>query len=132
MRVATKNGVRFRNAHQLQHSSGFTERLIAAEPLMQADGLGNLFPHREHRIERGHRLLENHGNIRPAHALHLRAAQIVYINDLTVTAAQEHFLAADLPSRLLQQTHQRQRGDRFTGAGLANNRQRLAAFEREG
>ncbi len=131
MRIASQNGLSLRNAYQLQHSSGLFERLIAAQPLMQPDGLGNLLPDRENRVERGHRLLEDHRDIRPAHALHLRVTQLVDINDLTVTAAQEHFLAADLSARLFQQAHQRQRGDRFTGTGLANNRQRLAAPERE-
>ena len=77
MRVAPQNGLRLRNAHQLQHASRFPERLIAAQPLMQADGLGNLLPDRENRVERGHRLLEDHRDIRPAHALHLCCAQLV-------------------------------------------------------
>ena len=77
MRVATQNGLRLRNAHQLQHPSGLAERFIAAQPLMQADGLGDLFPDRENRVQGGHRLLEDHRNIRPAHALHLRTAQLI-------------------------------------------------------
>ena len=77
MRIAAQDGLRLRNAHQLQHPSGLVERLIAAQPLMQADGLGDLFPDRENRVQGGHRLLEDHRNVRPAHALHLRAAQLV-------------------------------------------------------
>jgi hypothetical protein len=30
MRVTSQNGLRLGNAHQLQHPSGFVERLIAA------------------------------------------------------------------------------------------------------
>ena len=77
MRIAPQNGLRLRNAHQLQHPTGFPERLIAAQPLMQADGLGDLFPDRKHRVQGGHRLLEDHRNIRPANALHLRAAELI-------------------------------------------------------
>ena len=72
---------------------------------MQADGLGNLLPHRKDRIERGHRLLEDHRNIRPAHALHLRRAQLVEIDNLAVTAAQQQGVAGDLSARLFEQAH---------------------------
>ena len=115
MRVAAQDGLRLRNAHQLQHASGLPERLITAQSLMQADRFGNLLAHRENRVQGGHRLLKNHRNICPAHTLHPGRAQLVEIDNLTVATAQQHPLAGDLPARLLKQTHQRQRGNGFTG-----------------
>ncbi|KZQ07495.1 hypothetical protein A3N48_00605 [Enterobacter hormaechei subsp. steigerwaltii] len=47
--------------------------------------------------------------------LHLGRTQLVEIDNLTVATAQQHPLAGDLPARLLKQTHQRQRGNGFTG-----------------
>ena len=115
MRIAGQNRVRLRDTYQLQHPFSFVERLITAQSLMQADRFGNLLAHREDRVQGGHRLLKNHRNIRPAHPLHPGRAQLVEIDNLTVATAQQHPLAGDLPARLLKQTHQRQRGNGFTG-----------------
>jgi len=63
-----------RNAHLLQHPFRLGQRRFAPQLLMQADRLGDLLPNGKHRVEGGHRLLENHRNIGSAHAAHLRLA----------------------------------------------------------
>ncbi len=131
MRVASQNGVGLRDPHLLQHTSGFGQRLIAAQPLVQADRLGNLLPYREDRIERGHRLLKNHGDVSTTHAAHLGGTEGGEIAHLAIAAAQQQAVACHQPARLFNQAHQRQGGHRLTGAGLADDRQRLAAFQRK-
>ncbi len=105
MGVAGKDVLRFRDAHQIQHPFGFLQRLAVAFALMQANRLGNLFAHREHRVQRGHRLLEDHRHIRPANAAQLGLTCVSQIDDLIVAPAQPHFTAVDAATALLYQPH---------------------------
>ncbi|MNV05477.1 hypothetical protein D3C71_958160 [compost metagenome] len=105
MRITPKDGLRFRNTHQFQHAFGFRQRLLAVESLMQSNRLGNLFAHREYRVQRGHRFLEYHRHVRAAHALHLRLAEFSQIDNLLIATTQQQTVALDNPARLFQQTH---------------------------
>ncbi|MNP36664.1 hypothetical protein D3C76_1300690 [compost metagenome] len=128
MRIASQNGVRLRDPHLLEHAFSFGQRLFAAQPLVQTDRLGDLLPHREDRVEGGHRLLKNHGDIGTAHAAHLRRIEPGEIAYLAVATAQQQAVARHLPAGLFNQAHQRQGGNRFTGAGFPDDRQRFATF----
>ena len=61
------------DVHQLQHLDRLVHRVAAAQPLVQADGLGDLLAAREDRVERGHRLLEDHRDLFAADLAHLCA-----------------------------------------------------------
>ncbi len=126
MRVTRQHVFRFGNAHQIEHALRFFQRVGVAFSLVQSDRLGNLLPHREHRVERGHRLLENHGHIGTANAPQLGLRQRGQVDPLLIAARQPHLPAVDIATALLHQTHQRQRGDRLAGARLADDRQRFA------
>jgi hypothetical protein len=86
--------------------------------------LGHLTADRVHRIERGHRLLEDHAD---AIAAQLAVFRIRQAHQL---AAVETDAAAD-DGAVRQQAHQGEGGNRFAAAGFADEPQRLAALQRE-
>ena len=88
------------------------------------DGLGDLVADAHHGIERGHRLLKDHG--------HARAAQLLQVGGAgrAEVAALELHLAGE-PCLGRQQPHDRQCGDAFAGAGFTNQGEGLSAVERE-
>jgi hypothetical protein len=65
----------FRDLHQLQHLDRALHRLGAAELLVQLHALGDLPADAQHRVERGHRLLEDHRDAVAADAAHLLLAE---------------------------------------------------------
>src|SRR6185437_2920936 len=78
------------------------------------------------RVERCHRLLEDHGNVIAAHRAHRRLVKAQQI------AALEPDRAADDPAgRRRHETHERERGHALATAGFADDGQRLAAPQRE-
>ncbi|CER18388.1 Uncharacterised protein [Salmonella enterica subsp. enterica serovar Bovismorbificans] len=72
---------------------------------MQTNRFGNLLANGKYRVERGHWLLENHGDIRAAHTPHLRVTLLRQLNHLAITPTQQHFAAAHVRARLLNQPH---------------------------
>ena len=61
---------------QPQHLQGAGARLGGADRTMQADGLDDLLAHGLHRIEAGHRLLEDHRDRIAANGAHLALRQV--------------------------------------------------------
>ena len=61
----------FGDVDEAQHVDRLGERRGAAEPLMQGQGLGDLPADRQHRVERGHRLLKDHRDLVAADLAHL-------------------------------------------------------------
>jgi hypothetical protein len=84
-----------------------------------AQRLGHLEADGQHRVEAGHRLLEDHRDVVAAHLAHRRLGQ-----GQQVAVVQED-LALDPAVRLRDQPHDRQRGDRLAGTGLADDGHRL-------
>ncbi len=76
--------------------------------LMQPDGLANLAADSEDRIQRRHRLLENHRDPRAANVAHLGLAQLQEILIL------EDYFAAHDSRRLGQQPHDRKHAGGLT------------------
>ncbi len=70
VRIVAITGFRVGNAHPVQHverrATGFGAAQVAVEP----ECLLDLGADRVHRIERGHRLLEDHADIAAPHAAH--------------------------------------------------------------
>ena len=131
MRIALHHRTRFRNAHQFKQTQGFGARRRGAGLLMQANRLGDLVSGSEHRIQRGHRLLENHRHVSTAHGAHLRGIRASKVNDLAAASAQCHRTADHAPAAVLDQTHQRQRGHRFARTRFSDNCQCFAAIDME-
>ena len=132
VRIAREHLFRLGNTHLIEHLFRRAQRLFAPQPLVQAQGFGNLLADGKNRIQRGHRLLKNHGQIRAAHPAHLGVRLLIERDHLPVTPPQPQPLAAHFAAGGVKQTHQRQRGHRFSRTGLTHYRQRLAAAQAEG
>src|SRR5439155_941823 len=82
---------------------------------------GELAADGEHRVERGHRLLEDHRDLPAPHASHL------LLGEREEIASLEHHLAADdLARRLRDEPHDREGADALAAAGFTDERDGLA------
>src|ERR1700688_661013 len=88
---------------------------------MSQQYLANLLLDRVQRIERGHRLLKDDGDVVAAHL-----ADVALRHCQQFLALEAHGARRMMRGRIGQQFHHRQRGDRLAGAGLANQRQCFA------
>src|SRR5215831_14553521 len=97
---------------------------------MQPHGLGDLLSYRKHRVERGHRLLENHRDLGAADLSHQGIGSGCQVSDRAGRSVEENFSALDSST---VETQHRESCYRFARAGLANDRHGLAApdLERE-
>ena len=106
----------------VEQLDGALARGLAGQPAMQQQDLADLLLDRVQRIERGHRLLEDDGDVVAAHADASRVS-----GRRSRSLALEADRAGRMPrGRIGQELHHRERGHRFAGAGLADQRQRLA------
>src|SRR5712691_508466 len=92
---------------------------------MRLDRFGDLITDAEDRIERGHRLLEDHRDVVAANLLHL------LLRELEQILAPELDLALGDLRVLLQQPHDRQRADALAAARLPHQSDGPAGGDRE-
>ena len=97
------------------------------QAFVRADGLHDLLADGEHRVERGHRLLEHHGDAGAADALHAGIGEAG-----EVFAGEADFAGGDACGRLRQQAHDGEGGDALAAAGLADDAEDFAFVEGEG
>jgi len=143
-------GDRHRDHRALQHAAGKFERILlrafggirdprcgeqldctigrlrGGEAAMHDQRFGDLIANRHRRVQRRHRVLEDHADLGAAHvrAVDQLAAQ-------NVVAAQAGAAARDAAGRHWNQSHDALHRHRFAAAGLADNRQRFAGFDGE-
>ena len=94
--------------------------------LMEPHGFRDLVADREHRVQAGHRLLEDHRDVVAADVAHL-----VLREREQVTPVEPDLPLDDLARRRLDEAHDRVRGDALAAAGLADQAQRCAALDPE-
>jgi hypothetical protein len=118
---------RVRDAHLVQQLDRAPARRGAGEAAVELQHLLELVADGEHRVQRRHRLLEDHRDRRAAHVAQLAPRQAGEI------AAAEVDLAARVDDRVLrrQQPEDRERGDALPRAGLADQRDRGVARDVE-
>ena len=127
MRIGMRATFRLGNMDAAQHLHGLVQRVAPRQPAMQCNRFADLAAHRHQRVERGHRLLEDHRNVIAADLLHLRFGEIQQIGAL------ETDRAADGPSRRVgNEAQYGQRSDALAAAALADDAQSLAAAHRVG
>ena len=126
MGVAVEALLRIGNLDQAQHLDGSLARPAGTEAFMDADGFGDLEADGLDRIERGHRLLEDHGDLVAAHRPHGGFAELEQIAPF-----EQDFATDDAGELRWQQPQQRQGGDAFAAAGLADHAQGLAGHDGE-
>jgi hypothetical protein len=106
-------------------SSSMRARRERASSRVELEHLGDLAADRQHRVERRHRVLEDHRDVAAAHAPHLLGRQ------RRAVAALEAIVAA---RRCARRRHSRMMASEVTDlprARLADDAERLAALDRE-
>ena len=104
------------NVDEPQHRHRLLQRLGAAEALVQAQYLADLAPDRHHRVERGHRLLEDHRDFVAADPPHLGLAEREQ-----VTPGKADRPRDDPARRRGDEAQHGQGGDALAAAGLADD-----------
>jgi len=91
---------------------------------MMREGLGDLPANCQDRVQRGHRLLEDHADVAAAHLADLLLGQPPQV------AAREHDLPLGDPSwRIRDQTEDRQRPGSLARPAFTDDRHRFAGFD---
>ena len=126
VRVFARPLCRLGDFDELQHLDGFLVGGGLREILVQPQRFGDLVADRQHRVERGHRLLKDHRNVVAADIAHF-----VFVELQQVFPLQRDRAADDLSWRIGDQPHDRQRRHRLAAAGFADYCQGLAAPQRE-
>jgi hypothetical protein len=143
-------GDRHGDAYALAHAAGKTVRVVveALERARDADlgeqlarppargaaleaevalqDLDDLRPDRERRVERGHRVLEDHPDLAPAHVLELPLGELGQLTPVEADGAGD-----DPGWRRGEEAHDRERGDGLPAARLADEAQRASALDGE-
>ena len=119
-------GFRRRDADHPEQVECLGAGLPAGHAAVLDQGFGELVADPVERIERGHRLLEDHGDLVAADLLHLRFAFLQQI-----LAIEENPRFRRMEGIGGEQPHQREGRLRFAAAGFANHRQRLPLLDME-
>ena len=125
MRIVARALTGRRDLDQLQHGHRALPGLAAAGAAVGHDGGGDLIADGEHGVEGGHRLLEDHGDPRAAHAAH----RLGVLGE-QVLALEEHATGGHPPGRR-HQPHDGQRGDALSAAALPHEPENLTAPDGE-
>ncbi len=123
MRILLEAALRIGDADQRQQLDGARLRGFLGHAEMDEQRLRDLKPDPQDRVERRHRLLEDHRDVMAADLAHLLVVELQEI------AAVEHDRAGGDLGRLGEQPHDRQRGDGFARAGFADDRDHLAGMD---
>jgi hypothetical protein len=107
-----------------QHVDRLVHGVAARQPLVQRDRLADLPADRVERVERGHRLLEDHRDVVAADALHLAFAELEQ-----VPALEADRTADDAAGRVGDQAQDGKRRHALAAARFAHDAQGLAALQ---
>jgi hypothetical protein len=99
-------------------------RLSLAHIEVDQQRLHDLEPDVEHRVERSHRLLEDHCDVAAAHLAHLVFREVEQVAALEQDAAGDH-----APGGLRKQAHDGERRNRLAAARLADQRNDFAGLD---
>ena len=113
------------DAHFLQRRDRALHGLIGRDALVQQDRLQDLVADAVHRVQAGHRLLEDHRDLAAAHLQHL-----VLAHRQQVAALKQDAAAVEAAGRARNQLHGAHRGHALAAARLPHHRQRLLREQR--
>ena len=122
VRILLGDDFRIRNLNVRQHLDHFLLGFFLAQSLMDDERLGNLAFDGEHRVQAGHRLLEDDGDRVAANLLHLGQGHLRQVFSV------KHDAAAGNIAVTVQQLEHAHRGNALAGAGLADDAERSARF----
>ena len=112
--------------HQVEHLDRARSRGARRHRAVGQDRLDDLLADGVDRIERGHRLLEDHRHLAAA-----QPAALVGRKPQHVAIAEQHRLGLDLARRARHQAHHRERRHALAAAGLADKADRASAGNAE-
>ena len=127
VRIGAEALFRIADADLMQQLERAPVRLLVGDAAVDLQDLADLPLDRVQRVQRRHRLLEDH---RDLVAADLSKVALVVVDE--VLAAIEHRAAGMAGGRIGQELQDRQRRDRLARAALADQRQRLALVDVEG
>ena len=113
-----------RDADALHHLPCQPPRFLFADILVQVNDLGDLLADCIHRVERGHWILKDHGDLLAAHLPHLLFAVLEQILSLEQDRSRRNF-----SGRLRDQVQQTHRDRGFSGPRLADQPEHLALLD---
>jgi hypothetical protein len=116
-----------RNANLTEQFDRLGQRLAAGHALVGLERLGDLQADPHHRVEAGHRLLEDHRDV-----IAPDLPQLVVGRRGQLSAVELDGVGRDLAWRHRDQADDRQRSHGLAGAALADDCHRLAAVDPEG
>ena len=126
MRILLEPARGIGNADQPQQFDRAGARLLVVHAEMDLQRLDDLQPDGQDRVERGHRLLEDHRDVAAADFAHLLVIEIEQ-----VAAVEGDSAPRDAAGQPRQQAHDRERGHRLARAGFAHDGDDLAAIDVE-
>ncbi len=131
MRIARQNvgGIGYADLHE--HAQRLAARRREVHLLVQPDRFGDLLTDGKDRVQRRHRLLEDHRDLRAADRAHRRGIRLRKVDAIAAGAGEFQHAGCDAAAAVLDQPHQRQRGHRFAGARFADDSDRFAASDLE-
>ena len=132
MRVALGNARGVGDAHELEEANRFGFRLFIRHGRMKLQAFGDLRARREDWVERGHRLLKDHGDFGAADLSHRRVLAFDEVHRGAVAALEVDGAARDPAAARFDEPHDREARDGLAGARLAHERERFARANREG
>ena len=115
------------DAHRLQHLDGLLLGVGLIQPLVVPDALGDLFPHRHDRVQRGHGVLEHHRDLAAPDILELMLPKLHKILPFECNRPLRPF-----GGMVRKNLHNSLCNSRLSGAGLADKPQGLAVVQVEG
>jgi hypothetical protein len=123
VRVGARPTVRLRDGDHLEQLENLRSRRAPADAVVRAQDARELVLDGEHRVQRRHRVLEDHRHVLPADAL----------QDVRVGADELGAAVADRPAHVgcRQQTEDRHHRHRLARARLAHDGERLALAQLE-
>jgi hypothetical protein len=124
-RVVVDALARPRDAHLVEQLHRAFARLLVRQRLVLLDLLDDLIPDLVDRVERRHRVLEDHRDLGAAHPPELILRGLDQLGALVMRGALEERVGR------ARQPHQRHGGHRLARAGLAHHREDLARCELE-
>ncbi len=126
VRVVAHTLARIGDAYHVERRHGDLERLLLRLPLVPEDHLHHLVADFEDRVQRGHRLLEDHADLVAPQLAHLRQRELQQIGAVELDRARD-----DLAGRIGNQPHDRKRGHRFTGARFPHDAEHFVLVDIE-
>jgi hypothetical protein len=116
---------RLGHADPPQHLHGALARRLAVQLLVQEQRFADLPADGHDRVERGHRLLEDHRDVVAADGPHRRRFEGEQVDTV------ERNGAADDAPGIVDEPHDGERGDAFAATAFADDRQGFAALQHE-